>query len=270
MKKLKTFMLLAFMGLSLFTNAQIKPSYEKKESVFFSKAQIFTNAMSFISTDTNAVLLNNDTSLIFIKSSFVIIYRKPIEKSILYKDTSFIVMYDLKIYINEGKYSILIDNIITSTIDTVKVNKFTIGQTKQKADKTINTILKNCSKTINKDSFSKEYKDNKNHKLNFGQTIPVDSLPIHIAKIELNLNKYYKQYKLGTIIIGSGIAFSALGIGLTTDKKIKESVYTTISIIGSVAVLTGLVIRLDAHKYFGRVAKVSVSPTGVKLAIQIN
>ncbi len=102
------------------------------------------------------------------------------------------------------------------------------------------------------------------------QNEKIKSLQIDISHIQQDLKNFNQQYRVGTQFLIAGVSFSAIGLGMSFVPiyNSPEALFKIgFPIIGGLLCLTGTIIHIDAHKYLGGKASLSVGQDGVSLGV---
>ncbi len=103
------------------------------------------------------------------------------------------------------------------------------------------------------------------------QNEKIKSLQIDISHIQQDLKNFNQQYRMGTQFLIAGYSLSTIGLGASFIPMFNLSdrplVTVGFPIIGGLLCLTGTIIHIDAHKYLGGKASLSVGQDGVSLGV---
>ena len=86
-----------------------------------------------------------------------------------------------------------------------------------------------------------------------------------VRQIQLNLDKYYQQHRVGTGLFAFGVVLaSATLIGLDRQEDLADVRNVLYGLAGGAAT-TGLLIQMEATKYLRDAAEIRLSPTSISL-----
>ncbi len=96
----------------------------------------------------------------------------------------------------------------------------------------------------------------------------IESLQMDISNIQQDFKNFNRQYKIGTNLIIGGLMTSIVGGAMAIIIPSPDMMIAVgLPVIGGLLCLTGAIIHIDAHKYLGGKASLSVGQNGVGLKV---